>query len=403
MADFTAGDIRITKLELISHKGEKFDLLGIWASVEIFEDMLDSAITARVFILDGINLFERFPIIGHERLIVHYCTPGMETVKIEMVSFDIPERAAHGDNVFGYYINCMTEDGMKARTTFVTNPSRGNPLDAIKSILSNSLGSTRSIAADDLINDLTYIPPRQRPFEAINTICNRSFSSIAAESPDVIFYDTVDGYRVKSLYGLMQEPIFAKYSVADSAVFNDKKTNETTLYNIGNYSMTSSVDVLARINGGSYGGTLGVFDVVRRKYTEKKYGITTSPENFSILNNNTAAKVSADLIKAAQDSNFRYVMAGTKDHTLLERTARLDQLFGGVRMVVDLPGNSDLRVGQVLYVSAPSPTPSENGKDDKTVSGKYLISSIRHSIVRNNVNGYRSVAELVKDSSRLKI
>ncbi len=402
MADFTAGDVVVKTVDLYNYKGEKFDLSGLWGSIEIFEDILDHAITAKVFVLDAINLIERFPIIGQEKIVIKYSTPSFDDVKVELYSYDIPERAEKNTDVVGYFIDFMTIDGIRARSSFTTTPHKGNPVDAIRAILSE-MDSTRKIDADVLTNQVHYIPPRQRPFEAINTICNRSFTSIAAESPDVLFFDTVDGYKIKSLYGLMQANVFAKYTIEDAAVKEEEMTAEKALFKVGNYTLTNSGSTLSRITGGSYGGTLGVFDVTRRTYTEKEYGITTSAENFSILNKNPGVDTTNPLIKNAAKSNYRYVLAGTKDHALLERTARLDQVFAGVRVIADLPGNSDLRVGHVLNLEQPSPDPELNGRPEKYASGKYLVASIRHVIVRNEINNYRTVVELVKDSVKLKL
>lgn len=404
MADFTAGDVVIKTIELINHKGEKFDLYGMWNMIEIFEDMFDAAITANVSITDGINLFERFPIIGQEKIIIKYLTPTMEAVKVELVTFDIPRRESVNDAVFTYTLQFMTEDGLKARTSYMMTPLSGDPVEAIKTVLNKSLNSTRKVSADQLANTISYIPARQRPFETINTICNRSFTAISADSPDVMFFDTVDGYQVRSLYGLMQQEPHAKYyKIEDAAVFQREPTTERALYKVGNFTLTQANSILAKVSGGSYGGTLGVFDIKTRKYTEKVYGVETSPENFSILNGNSGVKVDSEIIKSAPSSNFRYVLKGTKDHSLLERTARLDQVFSGIRVVADLPGNSSLRSGQVLHVELPSPDPKEMGRADKFMSGKYLIASLRHVIVASGINNHRTVVELVKDSVKLKV
>jgi hypothetical protein len=403
MADFTPGDVSIRTLDLFNYRGERLDILSIWGSIEIFEDMFDHAITARVYLIDAQNLIERFPIIGQERLVIKYSTPSFPEVKLELETYDIPIREMKRDNVGGYYLELMTKDGIKARTSFVQAPFFGNPVSAINSILGQTLNSTRKVDSDDLVNDLKFIAPRQRPFEAINTICNKSFTSFSADSPDVMFYDTVDGYKVKSLYGLMTQPAFAKYYFEDSVNRDDRKTKEGPLYQVGNYTIQSPGSVVSRITGGSYGGTLGVFDVTRRKYTEKTYGITTDAKNFSILNKNPGVDTNSDLIKGAHTSNYRYVIKGTKDHSLLERTARIDQVFAGMRIVADFPGNSSLRVGQVVSIEAPSPNPEEIARPDKITSGKYLLASIRHVMTNSTINNYRTVVELVKDSVKLKL
>ena len=219
-----------------------------------------------------------------------------------------------------------------------------------------------------------------------------------------MFFDTVDGYQVRSLYGLMQQEPHAKYyKIEDAAVFQREPTTERALYKVGNFTLTQANSILAKVSGGSYGGTLGVFDIKTRKYTEKIYGVDTSPKNFSILNRNHGFDTNKELIQKSTSSNYRYVIKGTKDHSLLERTARIDQVFSGMRIVADFPGNSSLRAGQVILVEAPSVNPEDMSRPDKLTSGKYLLASIRHVVTNSTINSYRTVVELVKDSVKLKL
>lgn len=77
----------------------------------------------------------------------------------------------------------------------------------------------------------------------------------------------------------------------------------------------------------------------------------------------------------------------------------LSSFFNNIRVVVDVAGNSELRVGSIITLDVPSNTDIDiqQATKERFLKGKYLIASIKHSF-HYGTGGYRSVLELVKDS-----
>jgi hypothetical protein len=84
------------------------------------------------------------------------------------------------------------------------------------------------------------------------------------------------------------------------------------------------------------------------------------------------------------------------DRWLLDRVSQLQQLQN-IKLSVSVPGNSNLKVGDVVKFEMPSPEPPQNNQQmvDKHYRGKFLISGIRHKVDQKQ---YVTVLELVKDS-----
>lgn len=404
--DYNPGNILLDKLTLVNYRGDEFDILSSFSSIEIFEDILDSTLSARVVILDTTDLYQNFPIIGREKVLISFRTTREHApVNLELMTYDIPIVQNVMKNVSGFVLELMTEDGINARTTHSMVPMNGNVGDAIKSVMTDVIGSSRSIEADQIINKITYIPPRQKPFEVINTLCNRAVSNISNDVCDILFYDTVDGYKLKSLTGLMREPAKFRYRIAELNELGNEAASKEDFFVIGSYTTHQAGSILGNALGGSLGGSLGVFDIVNRQYTEKTFNIIDDQDKFEFINSGITVDADAKIVKNSISGNFRYVLSGTKDHSLFLRTAKLDQVFSGNRLVADLAGNSDLRVGQTLEISVPSSTADDapRMKDDRLVSGKYLITSLRHVIGPNDTANYRTVVELMKDSNKISL
>ncbi|MEK9698979.1 MAG: hypothetical protein VW270_24595 [Candidatus Poseidoniales archaeon] len=67
---------------------------------------------------------------------------------------------------------------------------------------------------------------------------------------------------------------------------------------------------------------------------------------------------------------------------------------------VTVPGNSELNVGDVVELSIPNATTINklDGKKDKYLSGKYLITSLRHKFGGTTGTEFTTFIECVKDT-----
>ena len=69
-----------------------------------------------------------------------------------------------------------------------------------------------------------------------------------------------------------------------------------------------------------------------------------------------------------------------------------------MKVRIDLPGDSGLTIGQLVVLDIPDNAAKTDGKtiqSDKMMSGVYMVTGLRHRIIRNK---YTCHAELCKDS-----
>ena len=66
---------------------------------------------------------------------------------------------------------------------------------------------------------------------------------------------------------------------------------------------------------------------------------------------------------------------------------------------VTIPGDSELDAGDIIYLSIPSAatTKDQDGDEDKYLSGKYLITKLRHKML-DGKDSFTTILECAKDT-----
>ena len=401
---FEGGNYDLHDLILVNYRGEEFDISGIFAYIELYEDIFSTTLSAKVTIEDAIDLFQSFPIIGKEKLIFSYSTMDMEPVRVELFIYDIPNREQIKVKHQAYTLSFMSKEGLVNQHATMRRSLSGNVADSVESIIRTELESEKDMYADAVSTDLTYIPPRQRPFETINTILNRSTASTSATHCDLILYETVDGYNLSSLNKLVTQTPTYTYSFGRLNKVADEPALDDEFMVIGNYQILQESAPAMSIASGAYGCTMGVYDPITRSYAEASYDAIENQDDFNYLGSDLKIPTDDAAQKASKDAVFKYVIAGTKEETYMHRNAKFEQLFNNIKILADVAGNSDLRVGDVIALDVPSGSTDDIGKHikERFLVGKYLLSSLKHTF-RVGAGGYRTVIELVRDSTDMPL
>jgi hypothetical protein len=400
---FIPGDVQLKKVELVNFNGDVFDIRGLFVYVELFEDILASSLSANVLMQDAIGLFENFPIIGKEKLNLIYTTSSdLQDVVIELVAHKVPQRNKIKDNFESYELNFVSKEFLTNQTSVVRRSLKGNIGDTIESIIKVELDSEKEMnAIVSPANPTTFIPTRQHPIDVINLLLTKAKSPESVDHTDFMFYETVDGFNLATINHLVAQPVSFSYKYGKPNNPSNESPDQDEFFIIGNFRVDQESAPADSIMNGGYGGTLGVYDPITRTYKEKQYDYQSDKSKFNYLSDQLLTHNDDEHQKKAKSGFFRYVLKGTKDETFLTRNAKIDQIFNGIRIIADVPGNSELRIGQVIAINLPSSTLGDDSKQqmdqDSALSGKYLISSIKHVFAQGH-GSYRSVIELVKDS-----
>lgn len=263
--------------------------------------------------------------------------------------------------------------------------------------ITDKIKTKKKFFSDETLYDANLVIPNWRIFDFAIWIAKRSVPRQYPNSVGYLFYETFEGYNFKSIDVLInQEPINKNnpYTYAQANVTNNP---DTDLYRIYSFRSPSVVDVFKNSRMGLFCHTEILFDFnYRRVYTRKRsiedfYGNTSHLENTKPYSTNTDLKLHDNPSRIVYRPLLTQIWELQENLDLSERdkfNSRFSKsvfryhLLNFNELIISVPGNMDIRAGNVLTVSIPSPelTTSNKRVEDKRLSGKYLIHSIKHTL-----------------------
>ena len=83
----TIGKYQLDELKLISYKNKEIDLLGIYQTIQIHEDIFANTLSGHIVLIDSFNLAETLPIIGQEKLKMRFLSATHEPSKTSIINY----------------------------------------------------------------------------------------------------------------------------------------------------------------------------------------------------------------------------------------------------------------------------------------------------------------------------
>jgi len=424
-------DVTIQKLDIFAASG-LYDLRPHFLELNIYENIFKPALTATLVLGDSFNIPYKLPIVGEETIDMNIYLPGLEGQDDEELLHIIPPR---------FHVNSLSD------RYFTKPKAQVFALDLISEQYFSSLhakvsksynGKRISFMVDDIffkyMNDsgrgMTFIEsdkdeniviPNLSPVDAIEWLSKRAVRGNAA---NYLFYETMNqSYFVTLDFLASQEPVktFVHRLRVDDATGVGHLAQ--SVFKIDKFYFKKQFDMKENIEQGVYSSKLITHDIVKKKITQHEYtgfnewfGFSHCGD-FPPISNSDVDLPSAKINRvshapASKDNAFpttnetniarqidsnvvfypkhnQMYSKNTKDlydnnveNWKLQRNAHLG-IYDGITLVLDVSGNSALRVGQTVNVILPSPESTDadgtsDNVNDKFLSGKYMVTAIRH-------------------------
>jgi hypothetical protein len=417
-----AGDYKIKKMVLRSGLNEDYvDIRALYTTFEVFEDMFSPYMTAKIYMVDSLNLPEKLPIRGQETLELEFVTdfPNMETVKKTFKVYKI-DRQKIDPNGRGqeYVLHLISEGGYFNYTERCGYSVKGKVSDMVKAVFKKHFPEylwKDTLEIQPTADNFSYVLPQSySPFKAITWLARRAVSGIKTDYSPYFFYESMDGYRFQSLSKIIElgEQFKDKYYFIKSNVNRNPETNEGSGVRVGGVSKLPSMyhriqtlqeemrfDMVENIGSGVVASRMSVHDIMRkerRDYTFKEADIFKDMKkigknpHFIEANN----KESNEFFEKSNSAYFFVPYAPftvyTKDNKI-EDNSRVEEYFLQRKYLVntmltqkisiEIYGDSSKRVGQLMDIFVPKIAADghlQNEPQDKNLSGDYMITSICH-------------------------
>ena len=273
-------------------------------------------------------------------------------------------------------------------TSRINKRFTGNVTDTVKKLLKDKKGikTKKNLDSDRATNSYSFVGNLKRPFDTIQWLCSKTQSS--KDGTGFLFFETLDGYVFKSIESLLDgEAVEYKKSETPG-----ESSGLTILEN--NLNQTSDIGMSCRM--GMYANktiyinidnaTLKTVDFRIESLKLKKppklpNGLEKHPTRLMLRVLDKCALQKGSKKKEIQKEN-ELAIYQSKSY------ARTNLIFSQ-SMSVSIPFNPELRAGQMLDLKFPLRKGDDQGtttygnESDDDVSGKYLISELKHIIGDN--------------------
>lgn len=402
-------DVEIKELKIINGFGDFIDIDLIYDEINIYEDIFGNVIHGDMLISDSQNIIARLQLHGNEFLSIYFKSPSLEDYKKVFRIYKAADYSLRsGTSNVQYKLHFCSEEFFISQQYFVSKSFKEQRLSDVVRIIARDY---LKISAAKLPNEaielsakLTtpeknpLIIPNLRPFEAINWIASFALSNFDS-SPGFFFYEDRFGFNFKSFDTLYTQ------NKTKQLILSPKNTSDNSPLlkhnQIDNMEFKHVFNVLDNMSQGAYHSNITKLDYLNRDVENSEYRVTN--QKLRTLNGYYPFNLSPNRFGDPIDRASTYYRMFPKfqgdlvSNWLLVRAARLS-LLNSMKVRIDLPGDSGLTIGQLVVLDIPDNAAKTDGKtiqSDKMMSGVYLVTGLRHRIIRNK---YTCHAELCKDS-----
>ena len=409
------GDYKLEAVTLTSLiSTQTADLSGLCKQIEIFEDMFSPCLTAKLHIEDSYNFPEFFPITGQEKVTIIFKADidSIEPTRLvfRVYKLDTQDILRNGRSQ-SYVLHLISEGGYLNYSQQCGYAVSGHTSTMVSTILMKHFPESvwKSKLQIEISSDnySFVLPQNYTPFKAINWLASKAMASVGDGYSPYFFYETFDGYCFKSLSNIIEEgsrEVIPYFNTEPNFPFGMDRfpspydTNlPSDFHRVQKLTEHSRFDMAENIMQGTISSTLEVHDILRK---EKRKTTLRELDVFS-----KKRKLGAGMMFRTGDPETTRVMDGAlyyepstpytahndrnniTDNTqveniLLRRNYHLNTMLTQ-KIDIDIFGDNRKRVGQVIDLIVPNISVDGNlaeGQIDKNLSGKFLITSIKHTL-----------------------
>ena len=384
-----------------SSLSDDFEISGGNPNITYYESVKSPSISVSIDFIDVDGVISREGITGGEYLDLKITVPDFDDFEItpdkHFMMLNSVKNVKTSSNKQIATLEFVSVESIINETARVSRRFTGNVSQIVKELMKDkkSIQTSKNLETDESFNKYSFVGNLKRPFDTIQWLCPKAAST--DKECGFLFYENLDGYFFKSIKGLLESDPSETYEKPEAPVDTDIKITENNL--------DSSNDIGMNCRMGMYANKTIYVDIENGELETVDYKI-------SDLNLAKPPKLPAGLEDAPTRLMLRILDAGalqkgSKKEEVEKRSelavyqnksyARTNLLFSQ-SLSISTPFNPDLRVGQMIDVVLPvregSDQSQTKGGGENDISGKYLLSELKHSIANGKSN---SELKLIRD------
>ena len=382
-------------------------------SINYYESILSPSISVQVKILDVDGTLTSKGVYGGEKLAIRM----VSSKESELEDFVItPEKhelilnsikdITSGVKQQTATLEFVSKDLIKNEAAKINKRYVGNITDSVKDILTKDpkgIKTTKSIDdVDRAVNNFAFVGNQHNAFDIIQRLQPKAggsgYDDKKKSDYGFLFFETFDGYHFRSIRSLFEpEPEF-EYTKSEISTSDD--------FVIDNYNFSSGNDVVLNLKSGLYNNETTFVELDKTKITKVKFNMTEAadltlkppkvPVNIEGKPSRIMLRVADTGVHQKKGSKLEDVQPFTDLAVYQNKSYARFALLNSQSLNITVGLNPELRAGQTIqvrfpYVESISGIGDENSKD---ISGKYLISHLRHEFEGGD---FRTYLRLIRD------
>ena len=376
---------------------QEFNIAAGNPSITYFESIVSPAISLSLNFIDVDQLISRQGVTGGEYLSLRIGVRGYDKdfeIKADkhLLMLNSVKDVSTSSSSQLATLEFLSVEGIINETARVNQRFTGNVTETVKKLLKGKKGiqTKKNLDSDRASNAYSFVGNLKRPFDTIQWLCSKTQSS--KDGYGFLFFETLDGYVFKSIEKLLdQRPVEYKKSEKAEDAGDDFRILENNLNQTNDIGMNCRMAMYANKtiyinldNATQKTVDFKIEDLKLKKSPKLPNRLETFPTRLMLRVLDKGALQKGSQKKELQREN-ELAIYQSKSY------ARNNLIFSQ-SMSISIPFNPTLRAGQMLNLRFPlrkgddQETTTYGQESDDDVSGKYLISELKHIIGGNRAN-----------------
>ena len=426
-----AGDVEIKTVNLISAGGQLIDISELVRQLDLFQALDEPFMRLEMVLSDSVALLNTLSggFTGGEIVAISYRSndDSLEYKNHAFVLNEVSNRQKMNDNTEVYMfsgssLELYQDAGFKVSRSYgggggqlisemvenLTEEFLYN--NKVKQIYSSTVSQAgvdieKTIECDPTSGNQKFVVPMVSPVESIFMLVDEADNDTGI--PYFVFYEDSQGFKFKDFNTLIAEEPIGQY-VYQPKNFDD----DSDFYKINSYSVERQNSFYENVISGMFKNTNYTLDIMRRVWNADVTEYEKLHSAFNKLQDVAAPGVVGDesnpamfvsTSRAGHDLDARFSAEGhlpnRKPNFKGKRVSFINSLTN-IELTVEIPGDSEINVGKTIILRIPSSSSTEdqNGADDASLSGKYLITRVRHKSDGKTGGAFSTILSCVKES-----
>ncbi len=438
------GDIDIRRFSLISATGQIIDLSSLTIDFSVFQNLFEHYLQCDLVINDSVGLINTLNgdkdnsvaggFTGGEILVVSYKSndDSLEYKNHFFALYELTDRKRIEERSEAYFLSGISIEAYPAMSNKICRAYGGGGGNLISKMVESIIGEfvytesvkslhynyrdtiglrqTKEVDVDETIGLQKYIIPNLTVDDTID------FLAKEADSPDhipyYIFYENSKGFNFKNLGNLIKQDVKEEFVYLPSNLnegkgsANDENFDRTKIIS---FDVIKQSNILDNIQGGLYKSKTIHLDILRKNKREVTFDYNDYVEKFSKLQPHKivgdvdtfpVVRMMTSRTGHDNDSIFADEAPTPKKYgEVIGQSQSYESHIFNTIVEINIPGDSELDVGDIIRLNIPvaSTSNDQDGDEDKYLSGKYLITKLRHKMLDGN-DSFTTILECSKDT-----